>query len=510
MPVAAAPQPFSHVLIERNGKTFEWESDYAPSPDQKKYHASTARRALAGGSRGGGKTRAEVEDALAVALNWPGIPILIARKDLADLKKTVLTEFIKVVPEQLYDPMFGGQWHKTENYIKLFNGSIIYFSEMKDVDSHRSANLGRVYLDEMHEIPDGENVMRELGATLRWTTGKGVCKRPQCEEDARELAILKKTSFEEENKPHFRHPIRQIKMMTNPHGGWLKTQFYTPWKEHRLPKGYEYIPFSVFNNPGVDPAYVRSLMSNSAQWVQNFVYGEWDSFENMAYPKFSRSVHTWKGPVPWGQVAYVEGGIDWGHPGTEKAHKTSMGLTAKLRTGQYIRFWENVTTGAPTKALHALIREKTTQHQVKRWHSDGSQMIANNLLTSGGVVVVDAPRYQGAIQDGVNLINRLLEVDATGRPQFYVTEDCQQTMAALESYSVDPVTGQFVKKDDDTADDLRYNLMGIATKTDSAPISADVVVKHGAKSSTRGGASSILRARQAERHERLKLALGEG
>lgn len=510
MPVAAAAKPFSHVLIEGGGKVlFEWESEYVPSVDAKKYHASTGRRVLAGGSRGGGKTRAEVEDALAVALNWPGIPILIARKDLADLKKTVLTEFLKVVPEALWDPKFGGQFHRTENYIKLFNGSIIYFSEMKDVDSHRSANLGRVYLDEMHEIPNGENVMRELGATLRWTTGKGKCTRPQCEEDARELAIAKKTSFEEENKPHFRHPIRQIKMMTNPHGGWLKTQFYTPYKENRLPRGYEYIPFLVFNNPGVDAAYINSLLKNNPQWVRNYVYGEWDSFEHMAYPAFNRAIHTWKGPVPWAQVAYVEGGIDWGSTGTE-AHKTSMGLTAKLKTGQYIRFWEHVVQGAPTKTLYAMIREMTSKHRVRRWHSDGSQFISNGYLSSAGVPVSDAPRYQGAIKDGVNLINSLLEVDASGRPQFYVTEDCPQTMAALESYSVDPVTGQYVKKDDDTADDLRYNVMGIATKQDVQTVSIDVKVRHSAKSSTRSGASSILRARQAERHERLKLALGEG
>lgn len=505
MAAPTKPKPFTWVDAEVNGVHIEWESEYVPSKDAVPYHASTARRVLAGGSRGGGKTRAEVEDIAATMIRWPGIPILIARKDLQDLKRTVLVEWLAHIPEVLWSPRVGGQYHRTENWFRFYNGSTLFMSEMKDVDSWRSATLGRVYLDEMHEIPDGENVMRELGGTLRWSTGKGECKRQQCIDDAREVASVKRTSFEEEYKPHAEHPIRQVKMMTNPHGGWLKRVFYTPWNEGRLMSGYEYLPFSLFNNPGADASYINSMMKNSEQWVQNYVYGEWDAFENMAFPTFSRATHTWRGPVPFDRMRDIQGGIDWGSTGTE-AHKTSMGLTGRLNTGELITFWEHTVQGAPTTALFALIKEMTTKYRVKKWWSDASQFIANGYLRSANIPVGDAPRYQGAVKDGVNLINKTMETNATGKPGWYLTEDCPQLAAGLESYSVDPATGMYVKKDDDDVDRHRYNIMGMDGKAQIEPVESAISINK-PENARRDGISSIIKARRQWKHDRMKMIL---
>lgn len=500
-------QPFTTVQIERDGKiVYSWENDYVPSVDAVKYHAATGRRILAGGSRGGGKTRTECEDIAATMIKWPGIPIICGRKDLKDLKTTVMREFLLRTPEALYDPKNGGQFHKTDNFVRFWNNSIVYFVELKDVDSLRSVNAGRAYFDEMHEVPDGQNVMREIGGALRWTTEKGECKRAQCLDDARELANFRKLSFEETYKKHPTHPIRQVKMMTNPHGGWLKNEFYTPYKEGRMPSGYQYIPFSVYNNPGVDPTYIRSLLDNNPQWIKNYVDGSWDSFDNLAYPNFNRSVHTWKGPVPWHLVNLVEGGIDWGSTGTE-SHRTAMYLTARLKTGKLITFWEHSVQGVQTPALFATIREMTSKYKVNRWWSDASQFIANGHLRSAGVPVGDAPRHKGAVEDGVNLGNLLMTVDATGEPGWYVTEDCPRLMAGLESYSVDPSTGLYIKRDDDEVDAFRYNLMAIGTKHGHTPASSvDMVVKK-PDASRKDGPSSILLRRRAEREERMRIAL---
>jgi len=484
----------------------QWSNPYVPSVDAVKYHMSTARRVLAGGSRGGSKTRSAVEDIAATMLRWPGIPIGVGRKDLADLKRSTMKEFLLKVPNILWDPKYGGQYHRTENWIRFPNGSQVDFVELKDIDSQRGLNMGRWYIDEIHELKDGQNVMRELGGTLRWHTGQGTCERPQCVDDARELAIHKGTTFSEEFKPHPTHPIRQVKMMTNPHGGWLKTEFYTPWKENRLPPGYEYIPFYVFNNPGVDATYINSLMDNNPRWIRNFVYGEWDYFENLAYPEFNRSTHIWRGPLPL--FSEVIGGIDWGMSGVE-SHRTAMYLTGRARgTGQLITFWEHSVQGVPTTPLFAKIAEMTQRHHVKRWFSDASQEIANGHLRSIGLPVSPAPRYRGAVKDGVGLGNRLMMNDPTGKPGWYVTEDCTRLMTGFESYNVDPDTGEYIKRDDDEVDAWRYNIMGMHGNDAYELKTVQMTVKHADKPRQSMVAGILARQKEA-RFERIANILAE-
>lgn len=503
--VAPEKRPFTTIQLP-NGET--WTNPYTPSIDAVKYHASTARRVLAGGSRGGSKTRTAVEDIAATMLKWPGIPIGVGRKDLSDLKRTTMAEFLLRVPEILWDPKYGGQFHRSENWIRFGNGSRVDFVELKDVHSQRSLNMGRWYIDEVHELKDGKDAMRELAAGLRWHTGKGECKRESCVDDARDLAHYKGTTFEDEFKPHHEHPVRQIKMMTNPHGGWLKTEFYTPWRENRLPSGYEYIPFSVFNNPGVDAAYINSLLDNNPKWVRNFVYGEWDNFEHMAFPDFLRSTHVWKGPIPERQFVSVSGGIDWGNETGTDNHRTAMYLTARLRNGKLLTFWESSTKGAPTAELFAKIREMTTRYKVRHWRSDASQFVANSALRNVGIPVQDAPRYRGAVKDGVNTWNRLMKLDQTGAPGWYVTEDCPRLMAGLESYSVDPDTGEYIKRDDDEVDGGRYSIMDHESSQNVIPVTAEMMVRHPANE-RQSMLADILARNKAARFSRIREILDE-
>lgn len=473
---------------------------YVPTEKQKQLHAAREQYVLYGGARGPGKTRGVLEHVKETMERWPGIPILLGRRDLADLKKTTEREWReKVCPPWYYDPANGGQHHKTENWYRFPNGSTLYLAELKDVESWRSATLGMVAIDEAKEIKR-ESDIADLSGSLRWISSlPGLCERPECVAASRDI----KQAY----TPHGKHPRYQIVMASNPGGGWLKQRFWVPWKNGHERPNHKFIPATAFENPNLPPGYIKDLLENNpARWVQNFVYGDWSAFENMAYPNFERALHLWRTPViPFDRFRRVVGGIDYGSTGTE-AHKSALYLTAELKDGRYLTFHEYLKQGAPSKELFALVAQLNTKYRVERWKGDASQFIANNALRDLGIQVDDAPRYKGAVKAGINLGDLLMAPGATGEPQWHYTENCTWLPAALESYKMNEETGEAIKKDDDACDAWRYSIMGIAEGRVTAPLSREWKTKTG-ETLTRSRASSILAAKKAARSARMRQVL---
>lgn len=461
---------------------------YGMWPKQKMFHMTRQRYVCFGGARGPGKTRTLVEHILATMLRWEGIPILVCRKDLKDLKSTFLREWIHVIPKEFYSPEYGGQYHKGENWFRFFNGSLLQLGELKDWESYKSATLGMVAIDEANEVE--EDAFVNLDPTLRWTTGKGLCKRPECAALGPEFA-----------RDHSEHPLYQIVMATNPAPGWVKQRFWEPWKSgHERPR-HAFISATAFDNPSLPPDFIPTLMeSHNATWVQNYVYGDWSAFENMVWERFSRGTHDWKGPIPYGSFVRVEGGIDYGGT-TKEAHRTAAYLTGVLPDGRMVTFWEYSKQGGAAADFFAAISQAHRAYRVQRWWADASQHRANELLRTSGIEVQDAPRYQGAVKDGINLVDNLLTPDATGRPQLYVACDaCPKLAAGIETYQLDPDTGLPTKnQEDDEVNAWRYNIMCVSQSRTVMPNRELRVVGNGTGGQQRATSSIIANMRDARR-----------
>lgn len=488
---AMMPRRFKkHQVKLPDGRVFT--DPYVPTFKQWLFHQAKEPLVLFGGARGGAKTRAIVEDAKALALAWPGIPIVIGRKDLSDMKKTTMREFFLHTNPIYYAPEFGGQYHKGENWVRLFNGSQIWFTELKDVESWRSATVGAWYIDEAKEAVT-EDDTRDLRGGLRWVSGKGTCERVECYEAAVEIG--------EPYREHSQHPIRQIRMATNPGPGWLRDKFYVPYKAgHPIP-GKRFIPATVFDNPHLDPQYIKDLLDNPPQWVANFVYGDWASFEGMVLRQFSRATHTWHGPLP--QFKVIIGSIDYGSTG-EEAHATAAYLTGVTRTGQQITFAEYFRRGAPGKELFEWVSQQSAIWKPRHWMADASQFIANEMLSSNTLRIHNAQRQRDAVEDGINHWDRMMTPNASGKPQWFLTEDCPHLAAGIESYMRDDL-GKIVKSNDDAVDACRYGLMELATMTERRPIELQTNIRHSGATTTR--VNSILAARRAQKHERMASVL---
>jgi hypothetical protein len=369
---------------------------------------------------------------------WPGIPILVLRKDLKDLKRTTMQKYLDLLPKELYDPKWGGQLHKGENWLRLYNGSVAHFGELKDWESYKSMTVGYIQIDEANEVE--EEAFINLIPTLRWMTDKGVCKREECVALGAEFA-----------REHHEHPPYQIDLCTNPAPGWIKDRFWEPWKNgHERPQ-HRFISATAFDNPSLPPTFISDLLEhNTPQWVQNFVYGDWASFENMVWPSFARHIHLWKGRVPHEAFVNVEGGIDYGGT-TQEAHRTAAYLTGELPNGQFITFWEYSKQGAASEDFFAQISMATKQYHVHGWDADSSQHRANELLRRGGVPVFDSDRSKGAVRDGINQVHRMLTPVNPNekRPQLYISEECPRLMGGIETYQLDPDTGEPKKNQPD-------------------------------------------------------------
>lgn len=428
----------------------EVEHRYGAWPKQAQFHQTRARHLCFGGARGPGKTVTLVEHILAKADRWPGIPILFLRKDLKDLKRTGMVEMRKRWPKQLYDPKFGGQWNLGEGWVRLWNGSIIYFGDLKDWESYKSMTVGMIAIDELNEVE--EEAYINLEPTLRWTTGEGVCEFEECAAYGPEFT-----------REHPVHPFYQIVSATNPSPGWVKTRFWQRWKDGDELPGYRFISATAFDNPSLPVDFIPNLMrDHNPVWVRNYIYGDWAAFENMVWERWSRPVHGWRDPIPFGSFTTIEGGIDWGGT-TSEAHRTCAYLTGKLPDGRKITFWEYSKQGGASRDFFNTLEAANKRYKVRRWWADASQHRANEAMRLRGVAVHDAPRYKGSVRDGLNVVDRELTPDHTRRPRLYVVEEnCPRLCEGIETYRLDPETGEPAKNQaDDEVNSWRYNIDGL-------------------------------------------------
>lgn len=467
--------------------------EYRLWPRQVEFLLDKHRYVCFGGARGPGKTHALARHIVNTMMTYPGIPVMIFRKDLKDLKRSFEPEFRKVCPPQLYDRAYGGQYHKSERWYRFGNGSLLQLGELKDWESYKSMTLGRLYFEEANEID--EEAVTNLEPTLRWTTDEGECDFPEC----RALA---------EYRPHAIHPRYQMIFATNPSPGWIKDRFWQPWKDEREGKGeqlfnHQFIPATAFDNPSLPPDFIPNLMRhNNATWVRNYIYGDWSAFENMVWPSFNRGVHCWKDPIPWSEVLRIEGGIDYGGT-TAEAHRTCAYLTAELRGERFLTFWEYSKQGAASADFYAALKVAQARYRVKKWWADASQHRANELARNQGLPVFDADRYSGSVRDGINQVHRMLSVDnARRQPSLYVVEEaCPRLLSGIETYKLDPTKGEPEKnQDDDEVNAWRYNTVGITkgrlTATDWVQSRQPV---GGAKPAKASGRVTALREARRER-----------
>ena len=227
-----------------------------PNPKQRQALLDRHRYVAYGGARGGGKSWFVRWKAVLLALNFPGIKILITRRTYRELLNNHITPLLTLLQK-------AAKYNTTEKVFKFPNGSTIWFGYC-DCDAHLGQYQGAEYdvwfADEAGQFQE------------EWLVAIDACVRGVG-------AFPKRTYY-----------------TLNPGGpshGYFKRLFldrqYTP--EER-PEDYSFIQALVTDNQALldsQPEYLRSLEKLPPKLREAWLYGRWDIFQGQFFEELRLS-----------------------------------------------------------------------------------------------------------------------------------------------------------------------------------------------------------------------------
>ncbi len=212
---------------------------YIPFGQQVKAHTASERFVLYGGAVGGGKSVWLCNEGLQLSLDSPGNVGYMCRYELSSFMRTTMLTLEKYLPDAVI-----AQHHQTENYIRLVNGSLIFYGGLGDdrkaIERLKSMELGWFAIDQAEETSESHFFM--LASRLR-------VKAPN---------------------------IRYKALLTaNPAPGWVKHRFIEQKLEDHI-----FIPSLPRDNPFLPEDYESNLRKlYPDELVKQLLEGDWDALE---------------------------------------------------------------------------------------------------------------------------------------------------------------------------------------------------------------------------------------
>lgn len=280
----------SDQRCENNAKRVS--SIYKPFPRQEEFHRSPAKYRLFGGAAGPGKTKALLWEAILQAIRYPGADTLLLRRTLPELEDSLLREFRRSVPRDLY-----AKYNDAKHIVRWHNGSTTKFGYCKsenDVYQYQGGEFLFIGLDEL-----------TFFTLKQWQflTSRNRCPIPGT------FATMAGAS----NPGNIGHAwVKACWIDKVPPPGFDRSDLYDP-------TDYDFIRARISDNPiyANDLAYRKTLEALPEHLRRAFMEGDWSVFAGQYFDIFDKGRHS----EEIGKVRIEEWwpkwiSIDWGfnHP----------------------------------------------------------------------------------------------------------------------------------------------------------------------------------------------------
>lgn len=230
-----------------------------PQPKQEEFFLADAKYIAYGGARGGGKSWALRRKLVLLALNYPGISILLVRRTLPELRNNHI--------RPLQSELSGFcTYSSVRRCFEFPNGSRIllgYLDKESDLLQYQGQEYDIIALDEATQLTEYQ--FQALKGSLRGTGA---------------------------------YPKRMY-ITCNPGGvghSWVKRLFVDKkFRQGENPDDYVFIQALVYDNKILleqNPDYLDQLKSLPHQLRQAWLCGRWDEFEGQFFPEFDFGIHT--------------------------------------------------------------------------------------------------------------------------------------------------------------------------------------------------------------------------
>lgn len=359
---------------------------------------------LNAGSFGTGKTEWLCQEMVCDAVEYPGNEILTGRRKLSWFESSTLPILLDAIPQEL---LLRHDRQRHDIHIQTSGKpSIIRYRQLDDSrdaqNQIKSMNLGGFMPDQVEEIT--ENVFDAALGRLR----RG--KTP-----------------------------RQSLSTCNPAGrNWLWKRFIDKrggkeygyvegrmWKKGvPAPVSQEEVTLDICDNPYLPWDYIASLCNDYPDnWLNRYVFCEWDNFEGLVYPMWRDDVHVCKPfevPDWWNRII----AMDYGH-----RNPNAIGWAAVSGDGDVYLFDGYYKAGKWVDHHAQMLKIKSVQNgteieDVWAWPADPSIFHQQSEVTVAERYEDEGVRWERANNDvsgGIDRVAKYLQVDLrTNKPKFFI------------------------------------------------------------------------------------------